>query len=105
MALDHIKSTDIHAINQAARYLGFLFIANAYLGETGTFIIDGHQLSTKSLHDSIIKVEGSLSRALNDLGLTPQARRRLKVSKKDRKTLADMILESEGDNESNQETD
>jgi hypothetical protein len=65
----------------------------------GTFIIYCHQLSTKSLHNSIVKVEGSLSRALNDLGLTPQARLRLKVSKKERKTLADMISESEGDNE------
>jgi hypothetical protein len=42
-----------------------------------------------------MKVEASLARALETLGLTPQSRRKLKVSKKDRKTIADYILESE----------
>ena len=101
MALPHVETTDVHAVSQVARYLGFLFIANAYLGETGAFIIDGHQLSAKSLHNQIMTVEAALSRALNDLGLTPNSRSKLDMKyRRRKKTLADRVAAMEVQDES-----
>ena len=61
----------------------------------GAFVIEGRTVDTQPWMGRVERYEIMLSRIMNDLGLTPKARIAMKLDKKHRKTLADMIVESQ----------
>lgn len=52
-------------------------------------------MDTQPLVDRVRQYEGMLNRIMHDLGLTPRARIQLGLDKKHRKTLADLIVETQ----------
>jgi P27 family predicted phage terminase small subunit len=96
MALDHIRDTDRLAVEQAGRVLGYICLANKYLSEVGLFTHpQGESLDAKPLMHTVERYEQMLNRILVNLGLTPASRIKLKLDKKGRKTLGELIHEAE----------
>ena len=80
MALPHIQDEDVVSVNQLARALGFVALANKYLNEVGIFRVRGDVVDVQPLVTAIAKYENLISKLSDSLGLNPRARSSMRLN-------------------------
>ena len=81
MELPHIKEEDSIIVNQLARAMGFVALANKYLTEYGMFTINKEKktVDVQPLVSAITSHENLIVKLCEHLGLSPKARTMLKL--------------------------
>ena len=101
MALSHIRETDLPAVTQLGRLMGFLAIANKFLTEIGAFQVFVEEkrkqiittVEVQPLLAYVHRYESMVTKLYHELGLTPRSRRMLGLDKKKGPQFSEMIAE------------